>query len=197
MDVTSRRGFLRLAGIGALGAAMAPHLAAAQAKSLTFLHESSFIKTFDEYMQKTLAPAYEKETGVKINYELTSVGSLPTRISTIAETGSGADVTMIFLLYPFLFNEKLLDVSDIAEEAGKKQGGWLVRRRQRSRCRQRQMEGGALQQYRPADELAHRLVRRGRGQEIPRHLGRAVRGRQEAEGQGSSVRLRARPRFWR
>jgi ABC-type glycerol-3-phosphate transport system substrate-binding protein len=27
---------------------------------------------------------------------------------------------MIFLLYPFLFEEKLLDVSDIAEEAGKK-----------------------------------------------------------------------------
>src|SRR5689334_1710321 len=124
MDVTSRRGFLQLAGLGAIGAAFAPHLAAAQAKSLTLLHESSFIKTFDEYMQKTLAPAYEKETGVKINYELTSVGSLPTRISTIAETGSGADLTMIILLYPFLFDEKLLDVSDIAEEAGKKQGGW-------------------------------------------------------------------------
>ena len=124
MDATSRRGFLKLAGLGAVGAPLGPRQASAQAKSLTFLHESSFIKTFDEYMQKTLAPAYEKETGVKINYELTSVGSLPTRISTITETGSGADVTMIFLLYPFLFDEKLLDVSDIAEEAGKKQGGW-------------------------------------------------------------------------
>src|SRR6476646_2853424 len=124
MDATSRRGFLKLAGLGAMGAAIGPRAAAAEAKSLTFLHESSFIKTFDEYMQKTLAPAYEKETGVKINYELTSVGSLPTRISTIAETGSGADGTMIFLLYPFLFDEKLLDVSDVAEEAGKKQGGW-------------------------------------------------------------------------
>jgi multiple sugar transport system substrate-binding protein len=71
-----------------------------------------------------LAPAYEKETGVKVVYELTSVGSLPTRISTVSETGSGADVTMIFLLYPFLFDEKLMDVGDIAEEIGKKQGGW-------------------------------------------------------------------------
>ena len=88
------------------------------------LHESSFIKTFDEYMQKTLAPAYEKETGVKVVYELTSVGSLPTRISTATETGSGADVTMIFLLYPFLFDDKLMDVSDIADDIGKKQGGW-------------------------------------------------------------------------
>src|SRR3954462_4769232 len=69
MDTTSRRGFLKLAGVGAMGAAIGARPAAAQSKSLTFLHESSFIKTFDEYMQKTLAPAYEKETGVKINYE--------------------------------------------------------------------------------------------------------------------------------
>src|SRR5246500_1048654 len=124
MDVTSRRGFLKLAGLGTMGAAIGPRMAAAEAKALTFLHESSFIKTFDEYMQKTLAPAYEKETGVKIVYELTSVGSLPTRISTVTETGSGADVTMIFLLYPFLFDEKLMDVGDMAEEIGKKQGGW-------------------------------------------------------------------------
>ena len=108
MDATSRRGFLKLAGLGAIGAAIGPRPAGAESKSLTFLHESSFIKTFDEYFQKTLAPAYEKETGVKINYELTSVGSLPTRVTTISETGSGADVTMMFFLLPFLFDEKLL-----------------------------------------------------------------------------------------
>ena len=124
MRSASRRDFLKLAGAGAIGAATAPRPAAAQQKSITLLHESSFIKNFDQYFQKTLAPAYEKETGVKVNYELTSVGSLPTRISAIAETGSGADVTMTFLLLPFLFDEKLVDVSDIAEEAGKKQGGW-------------------------------------------------------------------------
>lgn len=124
MRSASRRDFLKLAGAGAIGAAAVPRPAAAQQKSLTLLHESSFIKNFDQYFQKTLAPAYEKETGVKVNYELTSVGSLPTRISAITETGSGADVTVTFLLLPFLFDEKLADVSDIAEEAGKKQGGW-------------------------------------------------------------------------
>src|SRR5438132_922504 len=105
MDATSRRRFLELAGLGAAAAAIGPRPAQAQGKSLTFLHESSFIKTFDEYFQKTLAPAYQKETGVKVNYELTSVGSLPTRVSTISETGSGADVTMMFFLLPFLFDE--------------------------------------------------------------------------------------------
>ena len=124
METISRRGFLELAGVGAAGAMLGPQRAAAADKALTVLHESSFIKTFDEYFQKTLAPAYEKQAGVKVNYELTSVGSLPTRISTITETGSGADATMIFGLYPFLFEEKLLDVGDIAEEAGKQQGGW-------------------------------------------------------------------------
>src|SRR5919197_386806 len=120
----SRRGVLKLAALGTVGAMIGPRQAPAATKSLTVLHESSFIKTFDEHFQKTLAPAYERETGIKVNYELTSVGSLPTRISTITETGSGADITMTFLLLPFLFDEKLLDVSDIAEEAGKKQGGW-------------------------------------------------------------------------
>src|ERR1700730_12318747 len=124
MDTTSRRGFLELAALGAVGAALGPRRASAQPKSLTFLHESSFIKTYDEYFQKTLAPAYEKETGIKVTYELTSVGSLQTRVTTVAETGSGADITANAFSWPFLFDDKYLDVSDIAEEAGKRQGGW-------------------------------------------------------------------------
>ena len=124
MSGKSRRDFLKIAVTGAAGAALAPRIGHAAGKTVTMLHESSFIKTFDEYMQKTLAPAYEKETGVKVVYELTSVGSLPTRASTVAETGSGADITMNITLMPFLFADKFLDVSDIAEEAGKQQGGW-------------------------------------------------------------------------
>src|SRR5215467_4036333 len=124
MHTTSRRRFLELAGLGAAAAAIDPRRAGAQGKSLTVLHESSFIKPFDEYFQNTLAPAYEKETGIKVNYELTSVGSIPTRVAALAETGSGADITMNITLMPFLFDEKYLDVADISEEIGQKQGGW-------------------------------------------------------------------------
>jgi hypothetical protein len=124
MSSKSRRDFLKIAVAGAAGAALAPAAGRAAGKTVTILHESSFIKTFDEYMQKTLAPAYEKETGIAIAYELTSVGSLPTRASTVAETGSGADITMNITLMPFLFADKYLDVTDIAEETGKTQGGW-------------------------------------------------------------------------
>ena len=98
MTTTSRRDFLKIAAAGAAGAAFAPQASRAAGKSITILHESSFIPTFDEFIKKTLAQEYEKETGVKIVYEITSVGSLPTRISTITETGSGADITMNGLL---------------------------------------------------------------------------------------------------
>jgi multiple sugar transport system substrate-binding protein len=121
---TSRRRFLKLAAAGGAAALSGPRQARAQSKTITILHESSFIKPFDEYVQNVLAPAYQKQTGVKVNYEVTSVGSLPTRISTIAETGSGADITMNGLLQVIQFGEKYLDVGDIAEEVGKAQGGW-------------------------------------------------------------------------
>ena len=121
---TSRRGFLKLGAAGTAAALSRPLPVGAAGKTITILHESSFIKPFDEYVVNTLGPAYEKETGIKINYEVTSVGSLPTRISTIAETGSGADITENGLLQVTQFGDKYLDVSDIAEDIGKAQGGW-------------------------------------------------------------------------
>src|SRR6476469_279673 len=121
---TTRRGFLKLAAAGTAAALTRPLPAGAAEKTITILHESSFIKPFDEYVSNTLAPAYEKQTGIKVNYEVTSVGSLPTRISTIAETGSGADITMNGLLQVIQFSNKYLDVGDIAADLGKAQGGW-------------------------------------------------------------------------
>src|SRR5215471_13679552 len=121
---TSRRQFLRLAAGGTAATLSTARSVRAQAKTITILHESSFIKPFDEYVQNVLAPAYEKLTGIKVNYEVTSVGSLPARISTVAETGSGADITMNLLLGVIQFGDKYLDVGDIAEDIGKAQGGW-------------------------------------------------------------------------
>ena len=120
----SRRDFLKAAAAGSLGAAFSLTDAQAATKSLTLMHENSFIKTYDEYMNKTLIPAYEKETGIKVKYELLSVGSLQTRVTTAAETGAGPDITCTFFNWPFLYDKKLLDVSDIADAAGKANGGW-------------------------------------------------------------------------
>lgn len=124
MSNTSRRDVLKITAAGAASAALLPRTGFAADKSITLLHESSFIPAFDAYMKDTIAPAYEKATEVKVTYETTSVGSLPTRVSTITETGTGADITMDILLTPFLFDEKFDDLTDVADEISKKQGGW-------------------------------------------------------------------------
>jgi multiple sugar transport system substrate-binding protein len=124
MSGTSRRDFLKITAAGAAGAALLPRAGLAADKTITILHESSFIPPFDDYIKNTLAQAYEKETGVKVVYDTTAVGSLPTRIAAITETGSGADITMNALLQVIQFSDKYLDVSDLAKEIGDKNGGW-------------------------------------------------------------------------
>jgi len=59
MHGISRRGFLERAGIGVATAVLGPRPAPAAGKTLTVLHESSFIPPFDEYIKTTLAEAYE------------------------------------------------------------------------------------------------------------------------------------------
>ena len=120
----SRRDVLKIAGLGGASSLLVPQPGRAETKTLSFMHESSFIQTYDDFFKKTLVPEYEKATGIAVDYQLISVGSLQTRMATAAETGNGPDMTLTFFNWPFLFDEKLADVSDIAEQIGKKNGGW-------------------------------------------------------------------------
>ena len=101
--MNSRREFLT-GSLVAAGAAMLPRHAAAAPKSMTVVRESSFIKPFDDYFAKTLAGEYEKQTGIKIAYEATSVGGMLTRLTTIAETKSGPEIAMTAVNWPHLFD---------------------------------------------------------------------------------------------
>lgn len=120
----SRRDVLKITALAGAGAMLGPGQGRTAPKAMTMMHESSFIPAYDAYFKNTIAPAYEKATGIKINYELVSVGSLQTRVTTVAETGNGPDMSTVYFNWPYLFDEKLVDVSDIAEEIGKKAGGW-------------------------------------------------------------------------
>ncbi len=122
--MTTRREFLTVSLAAAAGAALPSWPAAAAPKSMSVVHESSFIKAFDEFFVKTLAPEYEKLTGIKINYEPVSVGSMLTRLTTIVETKSGPEIVHTYSNQPHLFDQGLVDVTDVASEIGKKLGGW-------------------------------------------------------------------------
>ncbi len=121
----TRRAFLRLAA-GVAGVAGAPWIARnVQAKplSITFARESSYVKLFDEHFQKVMAPAYEKATGIKIEYQIQAAGggAVPQLVSMV-ENKSGADLAWV--QQEWLYRDALVDVSDIAEAVGKQQGGW-------------------------------------------------------------------------
>src|SRR3984957_18829551 len=119
----SRRDVLSITALSAVGGLLGAGGAHAAPKSMTLMHESSFIPPYDAYVKNTLARDYEKATGIKINYDIVSVGSLQTRVTTAAETGAGPDLSCVYFNWPYLFDEKLVDVSDIADEIGRKGGG--------------------------------------------------------------------------
>ena len=114
--MSSRREFLTVTLAATGAAALTPRWAGAQPKSMTVVHESSFIKPFDEFFVKVLSPEYEKQTKIKVNYETVSVGSMLTRLTTIAETKSGPEITATGINWPHLFDPSLVDVTDIATE---------------------------------------------------------------------------------
>src|SRR5712692_3066848 len=120
----SRRDVLKISALAGIGTLIGGGPGQAAPKKLTLMHESSFIPPYDAYVKNTLAPAYEKLTGIKVDYEVVSVGSLLTRVTTAAENASGPDLTAIGFNWAFLFDDKFVDVSDIALEIGKESGGW-------------------------------------------------------------------------
>src|ERR1700693_4391415 len=91
----TRRDFLKLAAAGAAGAGAGPFVsrnAHAKTVSITFARESAYVKNFDEHFQKVMAPAYEKATGIKIEYQIQAAcGSAVPQLGSIVEYKSGAD----------------------------------------------------------------------------------------------------------
>jgi len=125
----TRRDFLKVAaGAGAAaGITGAPWVVRdvhAQAKkTVVFARESSYVKNFDEHFIKVMIPAYEKEKGVKIDYQIQAAGgSAVPQLVSMVENKSGADLAWV--QQEWLYRDALVDVSDIAEEVGKQQGGW-------------------------------------------------------------------------
>ena len=92
----TRRDFLKLAAGAAAGAAAGPWVSRnAQAKpvSIAFARESSYVKNFDVHFQNVLAPAYEKATGIKIDYQIQAAGgSAVPQLVSMVENKSGADL---------------------------------------------------------------------------------------------------------
>ena len=128
-----RRKLLKLTGAGALAAktgGIAAILAAgrapayAQGTSLHWLRWNDFVPASDEVLRKEIAPAAEKALGVKLAIEMINGNDIQARTTSAIQSGTGPDVICGLNNWPRLYTESVADVSELAEEIGKAQGGF-------------------------------------------------------------------------
>ncbi|MBI4571787.1 MAG: extracellular solute-binding protein [candidate division NC10 bacterium] len=115
-------GMATLGGIpGILHAGQAP--AYPKGTKLHLLTRLNFFPAADKIF---LAQAEEfgKQMGVEVQVERVGQNDIVTRTTAAIVSGSGADIIILHNNFPHLVADGLADVSDVAEEIGKQQGGY-------------------------------------------------------------------------
>ena len=129
----NRRRLLKLSGAGAIAAGtggLAAILASgrapayAQASTVHWLRWADFVPASDQLLRNKIVPQCEKDTGIKLNLEMIDANSIQARITSSIQSGTGPDVIMVVNNWPRLYEASVADVSDVAEEIGRSQGGY-------------------------------------------------------------------------
>src|SRR5262249_51139120 len=128
-----RRRLLKLSGAGAVAATsggLARILATgrgpaySQATTVHWLRWADSVPASDRLLKEKIAPQCEKALGIKLNVEMIDANSLQARTTAAIQSGTGADIIMLLGTWPQLYADSVVDVSDVAEEIGKAQGGY-------------------------------------------------------------------------
>jgi multiple sugar transport system substrate-binding protein len=92
--------------------------------TLNVLRWKRFVEAEDAAFMK-MVDAFSKATGTKMNITNESFDDIQPKASVAANTGQGPDMVWGLYSLPFLFPEKCIDVTDVADYLGKKYGGWV------------------------------------------------------------------------
>src|ERR1700739_4448319 len=133
MSRIDRRRFVQLSGAGALtagsgglagvpAAGRAP--AYAQGTTVHWLRWSDFVPASDQLLRDKIVPQCQKDLGIKLTVESVNANDIQARVTSAAPSGPGPDIIMVVNNWPQLYLESVADVSDVAEEIGKEQGGY-------------------------------------------------------------------------
>lgn len=90
---------------------------------LRFLRWSRFLEAEDQATRANIA-AFTKATGVEVAIDNEWQDDIQPKAAVAASSGAGPDLIWALHTVPHLFPDKLLDVSDVADYAGRKGGGW-------------------------------------------------------------------------
>ncbi|HSB72122.1 MAG TPA: extracellular solute-binding protein [Candidatus Methylomirabilis sp.] len=127
-----RRTFMKIGGAvgvvaaaggleGILGARRAP--AFAQGTKLHLVRWNDFIPEADVELKRQMGEA-SKALGAEVILETINANDLQPRITAAIQSGSGSDLFMLQYNWPQLYANALVDVSDVAEEVAKAEGGF-------------------------------------------------------------------------
>src|SRR5262249_49120814 len=127
-----RRSLIKLSGGGAItaGMGMAGILASGRApadapvNTLHLLRLDAFRSAFRHLPRREIAAECEKALGVKLNVETINGNDIQARVTSAIQSGSGPDIICVLNNWAQLYGESVVDVSDIADEIGKSQGGF-------------------------------------------------------------------------
>jgi multiple sugar transport system substrate-binding protein len=124
-----RRKFLKATGAGIAATGLAGILAShrapvfAQANTIHILRWNDFVPAADKVLREVYVPEVQKALGIKLNVETVNANDIPARATAGIQSGSGPDIIMLLNNYPHLYASSSVDVSDVAEEVSKAQGG--------------------------------------------------------------------------
>jgi multiple sugar transport system substrate-binding protein len=116
----------RYAGAQAIPRADAtpPRLPIESGASLRMLRPVRFVQPDEEVFRANCAK-FTKETGVEVRVDFVGWEDITQQTAVTANTGAGPDLIIGFNEAPHIYADKLVELSDVAEYAGKRYGGWL------------------------------------------------------------------------
>src|SRR4249919_2883392 len=132
MTRPTRRHVLKLSAAGAAAAAtggLASILASgrapafAQGTTIHWVRGSDYVPLSDQTVRTKINELAQKDLGIKINLEGVDGLTIQARVTSAVSSGSGPDIISAINNWAQLYADSVADVSDIAEEIGKAQGG--------------------------------------------------------------------------
>src|SRR6266568_1963429 len=133
MTQVTRRRALQFSGAGAVWAStggLAAILATghapafAQGTTLHWVRQSDYVPASDQLIRTKINEQCQKDLGIKINLEGVDGLTIQARVTAAVQAGSGPDIIQAITNWAQLYAASVADVSDVAEEIGKTQGGF-------------------------------------------------------------------------
>jgi len=104
--------------------AQAPNLAIESGATLRMLRPVRFVQP-DEEVFRANAAKFTQKTGVQVRVDFVGWEDITQQTAVTANTGAGPDMIIGFGDAPHIYQEKLVELTDVADYLGKRYGGWL------------------------------------------------------------------------